>query len=231
MVANGTDSRENFQTFLFMIPVEWLRFIQTSLDSFFPTPQSGLISNGCPYRLLVAVVLSARCRDDQVNLVVPRLFALASTPESMGRLSVDRIQATIRPCGLSAPKAKAIRELSRLLVTRYRGQVPRSFEDLESLPGVGHKTASVVLGHAFGIPTFPVDTHVHRLARRWRLTRQNSVMATEKSLKNLFPPSLWYRLHLQLIQYGRTLCNRYACRPQNRCAVCRRLQDFFPDSE
>lgn len=155
------------------------------------------------FTLLVAVVLSAQCTDRRVNLVTPALFALARTPEAMARLSVAEINAIVRPCGLAPRKAEAIRELSRLLVAGHAGQVPRTFAQLEALPGVGHKTASVVMSQWFGEPAFPVDTHIHRLARRWGLSRARHVVETERDLKKLFPPAEWNALHLRIIFYGR----------------------------
>ena len=152
------------------------------------------------------MVLSAQCTDKRVNEVAPRLFALARTPERMAALPVARIQAAIRSCGLAPAKAKNIRALSQLLVERHGGQVPSSFEELEALPGVGHKTAGVVLAQAFGIPAFPVDTHIHRLAARWGLSSGRNVVQTERDLKALFPESEWGRRHLQIIYFGRAQC-------------------------
>jgi endonuclease-3 len=159
-----------------------------------------------PYTLLVAVLLSAQCTDVRVNLTTPTLFARASTPEDMRRVPVDEIEAIIRPCGLAPAKAKAIIGLSEILETRHHGQVPESFEELEALPGVGHKTASVVMSQAFGHPAFPVDTHIHRLAQRWKLTSGRNVVQTERDLKRLFPEERWNALHLQMIYYGREHC-------------------------
>ena len=159
-----------------------------------------------PYTLLVAVLLSAQCTDVKVNQITPLLFARAATPEAMRKLSVAEIRSIIRPCGLSPAKAKAIAGLSRILVEKHAGSVPADFEALEALPGVGHKTASVVMQQAFGHPAFPVDTHIHRLAARWGLSSGRSVEQTERDLKKLFPPLAWGRLHLQLIQFGREHC-------------------------
>jgi len=175
-----------------------------------------------PYTLLVAVVLSAQCTDKRVNEVAPRLFAQADTPEGMIRLPLARIREIIRPCGLSPQKARAILGLSRILVDRHRGQVPRSFEELESLPGVGHKTASVVMAQAFGQPAFPVDTHIHRLAQRWRLTSGRSVEQTERDLKRLFPRNQWNTMHLRIIYYGREHCTARGC-DGTVCEICRTL--------
>jgi endonuclease-3 len=175
-----------------------------------------------PYTLLVAVVLSAQCTDKRVNEVTPRLWAIADNPTDMARVPVVHIQEVIRPCGLSPQKARAIRELSRLIVERHGGAVPRTFEELEALPGVGHKTASVVMSQAWGVPAFPVDTHIHRLARRWRLSRGRSVEQTERDLKRLFPEVHWNRLHLRIIFYGREHCTARGC-DGTVCEICRTL--------
>jgi len=159
-----------------------------------------------PYTLLIAVMLSAQCTDERVNVVAPRLFARASTPEQMLRLSVPQIRAIIKPCGLSPAKSKAIRGMSELLIQRHAGQVPRTLEELEELPGVGHKTASVVMTQAFGEPAFPVDTHIHRLAARWGLSSGKNVTQTERDLKKLFPAESWGKIHLQIIYFGRQQC-------------------------
>lgn len=159
-----------------------------------------------PFTLLIAVLLSAQCTDARVNLVTPALFARAATPAAMARLSEAQILALIRSCGLAPAKAKAIRALSQLLVERHGGRVPQSFEELEALPGVGHKTASVVMAQAFGQPAFPVDTHIHRLAARWGLSAGTTVERTERDLKRLFPSDAWSALHLQMIYFGRQHC-------------------------
>jgi endonuclease-3 len=172
-----------------------------------------------PYTLLVAVLLSAQCTDVRVNEVTPRLFARAGTPEAMARLEVGEIEAIVRPCGLGPQKAKAIRELSRLLVERHSGRVPRTFEELEALPGVGHKTASVVMAQAFGEPAFPVDTHIHRLAARWGLSSGRNVARTERDLKALFPESSWGKVHLQIIHFGREHCPARG-HDLARCPIC-----------
>jgi endonuclease-3 len=174
------------------------------------------------YTLLVAVLLSAQSTDKGVNKVTPRLFALADTPEKMMRVPVEKIREIIRPCGLSPAKAKAIAGLSRILVEQHGGQVPRTFEELEALPGVGHKTASVVMAQAFGVPAFPVDTHIHRLAQRWRLTNGSSVERTERDLKKVFPRGHWNRLHLRIIFYGREHCTARGC-DGTVCEICRAL--------
>jgi endonuclease-3 len=159
-----------------------------------------------PYTLLVAVLLSAQCTDAKVNQVTPELFARAATPEQMVKLSVPAIRRIIRPLGLAPSKAKNIAALSRMLLDEHAGRVPRSFEALEALPGVGHKTASVVMTQAFGEPAFPVDTHIHRLAARWGLSSGRNVEQTERDLKKLFPEEAWGRLHLQIIYFGREHC-------------------------
>jgi endonuclease-3 len=175
-----------------------------------------------PYTLLVAVVLSAPCTDKMVNRVTPSLWKLARTPESMSKQPVERIQKIIQPCGLSPQKAKAISGLSKILVQEHAGQVPQDFEALEKLPGVGHKTASVVMAQAFGVPAFPIDTHIHRLAQRWGLTNGKNVVQTEKDLKKLFPMESWNRLHLQIIFYGREHCTARGC-DGTVCGICKEL--------
>jgi endonuclease-3 len=156
-----------------------------------------------PFTLLIAVLLSAQCTDERVNKVTPALFKKADNPFKMIKLTVEQIEAIVRPCGLSPAKSKNIRRLSEILIEKYNGDVPQSFEALEELPGVGHKTASVVMAQAFGVPAFPVDTHIHRLMTRWKLTNGKSVEQTEKDAKKLFPEVLWNKLHLQIIFYGR----------------------------
>lgn len=174
------------------------------------------------YTLLVAVLLSAQCTDVRVNQITPALFALADNPREMMRVPVEEIQRIIRPCGLSPRKAAAISELSRILVEQHDGEVPADFDALEALPGVGHKTASVVMAQAFGVPAFPVDTHIHRLATRWKLTSGKNVVETERDLKKLFPRDRWNRLHLQIIFYGREHCRARGC-DGKRCLLCQEL--------
>lgn len=193
-------------------------FILRKLQSLYPAPPIPLHHKD-PYTLLVAVLLSAQCTDERVNQVTPALWALADNPHDMARVSVEKIQAVIRPCGLSPQKAKAISVLSRMLAEEHGGQVPASFEALERLPGVGHKTASVVMSQAFGVPAFAVDTHIHRLAQRWGLTSGKSVVQTEKDLKRLFPQESWNKLHLQIIYYGREFCSARNC-DGTRCEIC-----------
>lgn len=175
-----------------------------------------------PYTLLVAVVLSAQCTDKRVNEVTPSLWRLGDSPQVLARVPVAEIQAVIRPCGLSPQKARAISELSRLIVERHGGVVPRTFGELEALPGVGHKTASVVMSQAWGVPAFPVDTHIHRLAQRWRLTNGRNVEQTESDLKKLFPPEEWNQLHLRIIFYGREHCTARGC-DGTTCGICSTL--------
>ncbi len=172
------------------------------------------------FTLIVAVLLSAQCTDKRVNLVTPQLWALADTPEKMMHVPVAEIQRVIRPCGLSPQKARAIAGLSKILVEQHGGAVPRTFAELEELPGVGHKTASVVMAQAFGVPAFPVDTHIHRLAQRWKLTNGKNVEQTEADLKKLFPREHWNRLHLRIIFYGREHCTAHAC-DGTVCEICR----------
>ena len=173
------------------------------------------------YTLLIAVLLSAQCTDERVNKITPLLFAKADNPIDMVKLSVEEIKAIIRPCGLSPRKSKAIHELSKIIIEKHQGIVPNSFEYLEELPGVGHKTASVVMAQAFGIPAFPVDTHIHRLAYRWKLTNGKNVDQTEKDLKRLYPKELWNKLHLQIIFFGREYCPARSHKPET-CPICKK---------
>lgn len=189
------------------------------LDQLYPDPPIPLDHRDA-FTLLIAVLLSAQCTDTCVNKVTPGLFRVADNPLDMSRLPVAKIRELIRPCGLAPRKAAAIAELSRILVQQHDSEVPASFEALESLPGVGHKTASVVLAQAFGIPTFPVDTHIHRLAQRWGLTSGRNVKQTEADLKRCFPQAHWNRLHLQFIYYGRQHCTARGC-DGTRCEICR----------
>ena len=172
-----------------------------------------------PYTLLIAVLLSAQCTDARVNQITPLLFAEADTPQDMVKLDVDFIREIIKPCGLSPRKSKAIHRLSEIILEKHNGEVPQSFEELEALPGVGHKTASVVMSQAFGVPAFPVDTHIHRLAYRWALSTGKNVEQTEKDLKRLFPKETWNKLHLQIIFFGREHCPARGHRPTD-CPIC-----------
>lgn len=175
-----------------------------------------------PYTLLVAVLLSAQCTDKKVNQITPLLFAKADNPHDMIKMTIEEIKEIIRPCGLSPMKSKGIHGLSHILINDYDGVVPQSFEALESLPAVGHKTASVVMSQAFGVPAFPVDTHIHRLAYRWGLTTGKNVKQTEKDLKRLFPEEIWNKLHLQIIFFGREYCPAKKHDP-NECPICREM--------
>ncbi len=173
-----------------------------------------------PFTLLIAVLLSAQCTDERVNKVTPILFSKADTPKKMINLSEKEIYKIIKPCGLGPQKSKAILGLSKILIKNYKGRVPKDLENLEKLPGVGHKTASVVSNQAFGIPTFPVDTHIHRLSQRWGLTKGKNVLQTEKDLKNSFPKVKWGKLHLQMIYWGREFCTARACWGLE-CKICK----------
>jgi endonuclease-3 len=198
-------------------------FIVQTLENLFPETPIPL-KHKDPYTLLVAVLLSAQCTDERVNQVTPALFSLADTPEKMAMLNVETIASIIRPCGLAPRKSKAIHELSVILIKKYRGQVPPSFEALEELPGVGHKTASVVMSQAFGVAAFPVDTHIHRLAIRWGLTEGKNVVQTEKDLKAIFDESLWNKLHLQIIFFGRKYCPARGHKIEN-CPICAKINN------
>lgn len=197
---------------------ERVKIIQEILDEYFPEPAIPL-QHKDPYTLLVAVLLSAQCTDVRVNSVTPALFALADTPEKMSKLEWEQIQAIIRPCGLSERKAKAIQQLSKILVEQYKAQVPKKIEELEELPGVGHKTASVVVAQCFGIDAFPVDTHIHRLAKRWGLSKAKNVAMTEHDLKKAFPKKSWIKLHLQIIYYARSFCPALGHHVKD-CPIC-----------
>lgn len=198
---------------------ERVKFILQRLQALYPAPPIPL-QHKDSYTLLVAVLLSAQCTDERVNQVTPALWKLADNPFDMAQVPVEKIQEVIRPCGLSPQKSKAISLLSQILVNEHGGQVPEDWDALERLPGVGHKTASVVMSQAFGHPAFPVDTHIHRLAQRWGLTNGKNVVQTEKDLKRLFPEELWNALHLQIIYYGREYCGARAC-DGTVCDICR----------
>lgn len=172
------------------------------------------------FELLIAVLLSAQCTDERVNKINPLLFAKANNPLKMQKVPVKTIYNIVRPCGLAPQKSKAISNLSTILVKKFNGRVPENFEELEKLPGVGHKTASVVMSQGFGHPTFPVDTHIHRLAQRWGLTSGKNVKQTEKDLKTLFPKQSWNKLHLQIIYYGREVCTARSCYGLE-CKICK----------
>lgn len=191
------------------------------LDELYPKVLAPL-DHEDPYTLLIAVLLSAQCTDKRVNLVTPELFRLAKTPAEMAKRSAKEIERIVRPCGLGPAKSKHIRELSWLLLERHGGEVPQTFAELEALPGVGHKTASVVMWSAFGVPSFPVDTHIHRLARRWKLSRAKNVVETERDLKKVFPRKTWGKRHLQIIFYGREHCSARGCDGKT-CLICAEL--------
>jgi endonuclease III len=199
-------------------------YIFQELQRLYPTTPIPLDHTDA-YTLLIAVLLSAQCTDERVNKITPALFRLANTPEAMAEVPVAAIQEIIRPCGLSPRKSAAISELSKILCAKYSGNVPADFAALEELPGVGHKTASVVMAQAFGVPAFPVDTHIHRLAQRWKLTNGKNVEQTEADLKRLFPREHWNKLHLQIIFYGREYCSARGC-DGTVCPLCTTL---FPE--
>ena len=198
---------------------ERIAYIDARLQALYPqTPVP--LDHHDPYTLLIAVLLSAQCTDERVNQVTPVLFARADSPQDMVTLSVEEIRSIIRPCGLSPQKSKAIHRLSEILLEQHEGKVPADMTALELLPGVGHKTASVVMAQAFGMPTFPVDTHIHRLAQRWGLSSGRSVTETERDLKRAFPEKRWNALHLQIIFYGREYCTARGC-DGRVCEICR----------
>ena len=206
-----------------MTKAERAEFVHRRLEELYPETPIPLAHRD-PFTLLVAVLLSAQCTDERVNRITPGLFSLADTPQAMRKIPASRIEEVIRPCGLAPRKAQAIADLSRLLVDNHGGKVPVSLEALEELPGVGHKTASVVISQAFGLPAFPVDTHIHRLAQRWKLASGKNVADTERSLKKLFPRESWNKLHLQIIFYGREYCSARGC-DGTKCEIC---QSLFP---
>ena len=196
-------------------------YINKELEKLYPETPIPL-DHHSTYTLLVAVLLSAQCTDVRVNQVTPELFSLADNPFDMAKISPTKIRKIIRPCGLSPKKSKAIAELSKILCNEYEGEVPESFEELEALPGVGHKTASVVMSQGFNHPAFPVDTHIHRLAQRWRLSKGKNVKQTEKDLKKGFSMDDWNKLHLQIIFYGREHCTARGC-DGRVCHICSKI--------
>ena len=202
-----------------MLKSERANYILYRLDELYPNPPIPLNSKN-HFQLLVAVLLSAQCTDERVNKVTPELFKLAGDPFKMQNVPVEEIYSIIRPCGLAPKKSKAISELSAILVEKYNGEIPKEIDLLEELPGVGHKTASVLLSQGFGIPAFPVDTHIHRLAQRWGLTCGKSVVKTEEDVKKIFPRDAWNKLHLQIIFYGREFCTARGCKGTT-CEICR----------
>lgn len=201
-----------------MLKEERVAFIDRRLQELYPDPPVPLDHTNS-YTLLIAVLLSAQCTDERVNQVTPALFQLADNPFDMAKQQVETIREIIKPCGLSPQKSKAIRRLSEILIEEHGGEVPQDFESLERLPGVGHKTASVVMAQSFGVPSFPVDTHIHRLAQRWGLTRGRNVNETERDLKRVFKKSRWNDLHLQIIFYGREFCTARGC-DGRVCEIC-----------
>ena len=202
-----------------MIKSERANVVREILDKTYPEVPIPLDHKN-NFTLLIAVLLSAQCTDERVNKVTPNLFSIASDPLSMSKLSVNKIYKIIKPCGLGPQKSKAISKLSKILVTRFSSNVPNNFSDLEKLPGVGHKTASVVMSQGFGIPAFAVDTHIHRLAQRWGLTNGRSVKRTEEDLKKVFPKESWNKLHLQIIFWGRQYCMARSCHGIE-CKICK----------
>ena len=201
-----------------MKKIDKVKYITETLEKIYPKTPIPLDHNNT-YELLIAVLLSAQCTDERVNKVTPLLFKKANNPFKMEKIPQDDIYKIIRPCGLAPQKSKAISNLSKILVKKFNGEVPNNFSDLEKLPGVGHKTASVVMSQGFGYPAFPVDTHIHRLAQRWGLTIGKNVKQTEKDLKKLFPERLWNKLHLQIIFYGREYCKARECYGL-KCNIC-----------
>ena len=204
-----------------MLKKEKVKFIIDELNRLYPKTPIPLDHKN-NFELLIAVLLSAQCTDERVNQVTPKLFNVANTPLRMSKVSREDIYSIIKPCGLGPQKSKAISELSNILIEQFNGMVPNSFDELEKLPGVGHKTASVVMSQGFGFPAFPVDTHIHRLAQRWGLTNGRSVNQTEKDLKRLFPEENWNKLHLQIIFYGREYCTARGCLGI-KCDICKSL--------
>ena len=205
---------------------ERIIFIIEKLNELYPNIEPPL-NHKNNFELLIAVLLSAQCTDERVNKITPILFSKAGTPLKMAKLPVEIIYDIIRTCGLAPQKSKSISELSKILINEFRGEVPESFHDLERLPGVGHKTAGVVMSQGFGHPAFPVDTHIHRLAQRWGLTNGKNVKQTEEDLKRLFPKKLWNDLHLQIIYYGREYCKARSCYGL-QCLICK---ECFPKRE
>lgn len=204
-----------------MTKQERVNFVINKLEELYPNPQIPLDHTDA-YTMLIAVLLSAQCTDKRVNQITPHLFERANTPKKMVKLSVDEIEDIIRPCGLAPAKAKAIHRLSEILLEKHKGEVPGTFEELEELPGVGHKTASVIMTQVFGLPAFPVDTHIHRLMHRWKLSNGKSVEQTEKDAKRLFPQELWDKLHLQIIYFGREYCPARG-HDESKCPICSKI--------
>jgi endonuclease-3 len=201
---------------------EKAEFIRKKLNQLYPTPSIPLVHKD-PYTLLIAVILSAQCTDARVNTITPLLFRKANTPRKMIKLSPEEIEEIIRPCGLAQRKSKALWELSKILIEKHQGQVPKTFDELEELPGVGHKSASVLMAQAFHTPAFPVDTHIHRCAKRWGLSKGKNVVQTEKDLKKLFPEKDWIKLHLQIIYCAREFCTARG-HDSETCPICSQLK-------
>jgi len=206
----------------FILRQKKLSFIKKKLDELYPKPAIPL-NHADAFSFLVAVVLSAQCKDSVVNTVTPALMAAAPTPQKMAEMPQQKIYSLIKLCGLAKNKSRFLKELSKIIVEKHDGKVPNSFEELEALPGVGHKTASVVMSQVFGVPAFPVDTHIHRLACRWGLSDGSSVLQTEKDLKAAFPKNEWQRRHLQIIYYGREFCPARG-HSLEKCEICRFLK-------
>lgn len=204
-----------------MTKKEKIQFVIDKLEELYPKVPIPLDHHD-PYTLLIAVLLSAQCTDKRVNKTTPYLFEIADDPYEMSKVPVEDIRAIIKPCGLSPQKSKAISKLSQILIEKYNGKVPASFEELEQLPGVGHKTASVVMSQAFGVPAFPVDTHIHRLAYRWGISNGKNVSQTEKDCKRLFPKELWNKIHLQIIYFGREYCPARG-HHKDECPICSKI--------
>jgi len=204
-----------------MKKIDRSKIIISELQKLYPETPIPLNHNG-PYTLLIAVVLSAQSTDKKVNELTERLFKVADNPKKMVNLGIDNIYKYIKQLGLSRQKSKNTYNLSKILLEKYNGIVPNTFEELESLPGVGHKTASVVMSQVFNVPSFPVDTHIHRLSQRWGLTNGKNVIQTEKDLKKIFPMSLWNKLHLQIIFYGREYCTARGC-DGTKCFICKKV--------
>ena len=202
-----------------MKKIDKVKYITKTLERIYPRTPIPLNHNNI-YELVIAVLLSAQCTDERVNKVTPFLFKRANNPFKMEKIPLNDIYKIIRPCGLAPQKSKAILSLSKILVKKFNGEVPDNFNDLEKLPGVGHKTASVVMSQGFGYPAFPVDTHIHRLAQRWGLTNGKNVVQTESDLKRLFPKEKWNQLHLQFIYYGRSYCTARGC-DGTKCEICK----------
>lgn len=202
-----------------------INYISLRIKELYPEPEVALRHKD-PFTLLVAVVLSSRCTDERVNKTTPALFDLANNPYDMAKLAPEQVQEIIRPCGLSPQKSKGIVGLSKIIAEKHNGEVPQTFEDLEALPSVGHKTASVVMTQAFGKPAFPVDTHIIRLAKRWKLSQGKTPGKIEQDLKRQFPEDTWHDLHLQMIYYGREHCSAWGC-DGAKCEICRYLREHF----